>query len=53
MIKIDQTIKLVRPADWRGVHSREQQIKAAIFAIVGDEGRTEEIFAIIYHQREY
>ena len=53
VIKIDQTIKLVRPADWRGVHSREQQIKAAIFAIVGDEGRTEEIFAIIYHQREY
>lgn len=53
VIKIDQTIKLVRPADWRGVHSREQQIKAAIFAIVGDEQRTEEIFAIIYHQREY
>jgi hypothetical protein len=42
-----------RPADWRGVPAREQQIKAAIYEIVRDEEQTEAIFAIIFHQREY
>lgn len=49
----DQKIKRVRPADWRGVHAREQGIKAAIYEIVRDEKKTEAIFAIIFHQREY
>ena len=52
-IEIDQKIKHVRPADWRGVRAREQEIKAAIHEIVGDEEQTEAIFAIIFHQREY
>ena len=52
-IEIDQKIKHVRPADWRGVAAREQEIKAAIYEIVGDEEQTEAIFAIIFHQREY
>ena len=51
--RIDARIKQVRPADWRGVHSREQEIKRAIYEIVKDEAETERLFAIIYHQREY
>lgn len=51
--RIDAKVKLIRPADWRGVHSREQDVKQAIYEIVNDEGETERIFAIIYHQREY
>ena len=51
--RIDAKIKQVRPADWRGVHAREQEIKRAIYEIVKDEAETERIFAIIYHQREY
>ena len=51
--RIDAKIKRVRPADWRGVHAREQEIKRAIYEIVKDETETERLFAIIYHQREY
>lgn len=52
-MRIDAKIKQVRPADWRGVHAREQEIKAAIYEIVKDEAETERLFAIIYHQKEY
>lgn len=52
-MRIDAKIKHVRPADWRGVRAREQEIKAAIYEIVQDEAETERLFAIIYHQREY
>jgi type I restriction enzyme R subunit len=51
--RIDAEVKRVRPADWRGVHAREQEIKAAIYEIVKDEAETERLFAIIYHQKEY
>jgi type I restriction enzyme R subunit len=51
--RIDARVKQVRPADWRGVHSREQDVKKAIYEIVKDEAETERIFAVIYHQREY
>jgi type I restriction enzyme R subunit len=52
-MRIDAKIKQVRPADWRGVHAREQEIKRAIYEIVKDEAETERLFAIIYHQKEY
>jgi type I restriction enzyme R subunit len=52
-VRIDQTVKDIRPADWRGVPAREQEIKAAIYGIVGDVDKTEALFAIIFHQREY
>jgi type I restriction enzyme, R subunit len=52
-VKIDEAIKTVRQAGWRGVHAREQMVKAAIYKIVNDEAETERIFNIIYHQREY
>jgi len=52
-VRIDEKIKQVRPADWRGVPAREQEIKRAIYDIVGDATQTEAIFAIVFHQREY
>ena len=52
-MRIDAKIKQVRPADWRGVPAREQEVKAAIYEIVKNEGETERLFAIIYHQKEY
>jgi type I restriction enzyme, R subunit len=52
-VRIDEKIKQVRPADWRGVPAREQEIKRAIYDIVGDAEQTEAIFAIVFHQREY
>ena len=44
--RIDAKIKQVRPADWRGVQAREQQIKAAIYGFVKDADETERLFAI-------
>jgi type I restriction enzyme R subunit len=52
-VRIDARIKQARPADWRGIPAREQEIKAAIYEIVGDEVETERLFAIVYHQKEY
>lgn len=52
-VQIDERIKAIRPADWRGVPAREQEIKRAIYDIVQDVEKTEAIFAIIFHQREY
>lgn len=52
-LRIDEAVKGMRQADWRGVPAREQEIKAAIYGVVKDVGKTEAIFAIIFHQREY
>jgi len=41
------------PDGWRGVGPREQRVKQAIFAIVGDEAEVERLFAIIEQQARY
>ena len=52
-LKIDATVKRVRPDGWRGVQAREQVIKAALYEILLDEAEVERIFLIIRAQREY
>ncbi len=52
-IKIDHTVKTVRPDDWRGNQSKEQQIKAALYGILQDVGEVERIFLIIEQNPEY
>jgi type I restriction enzyme R subunit len=52
-IKIDETVKQVRPDGWRGVQPREQIIKAALYAILQDVAEVERIFLIISQQKEY
>ena len=52
-IKIDETIKQVRPDDWRGVQAKEQTIKAALYGILQDETEVERIFFIISQHKEY
>ncbi len=51
--KIDETVKDVRPDDWRGVQTRENEIKRAIYSILNDTNEVERIFLIIKAQREY
>ena len=41
------------PDGWRGVGPKEQRVKRAIFAIVGDEAEVERLFAIIEQQAGY
>ena len=52
-IRIDETVKSIRPDGWRGVQAREQVIKAALYEILQDVGEVERIFLIITQQREY
>lgn len=52
-LKIDETVKEVRPDDWRGFEPRERVIKHALYNILQDEDEVERIFLIIKAQREY
>ena len=52
-IKIDETVKQVRPDGWRGVQAREQVIKAALYGVLQDVAEVERIFLIIEMQKEY
>lgn len=52
-MKIDATVKRVRPDGWRGVQAREQTIKQAIYNVLGDAEEVERIFAVIEKQSEY
>lgn len=52
-IKIDETIKRTRPDGWRGVQSREQVIRGALYEVLQDAQEVERIFLIIKQQKEY
>jgi type I restriction enzyme R subunit len=52
-LEIDAAVKGSRPDGWRGVEPKERAIKAAIYAILGNEDEVERIFAIIKAQTEY
>ena len=54
-IRIDDTVKQVRPDEWRGHQARENQIKreALLPLLNGDVAEVERIFLIIKQQREY
>jgi type I restriction enzyme R subunit len=52
-LRIDEAVKKVRPDGWRGVQTREQVIKAALYDALKDEAEVERVFLIIKAQREY
>jgi type I restriction enzyme R subunit len=52
-MKIDETIRQVRPDDWRGVLARERVIKAALYGVLQNEAEVERVFDIIKAQKEY
>lgn len=52
-LKIDDAVKRSRPDGWRGVQSKENVIKAAVYGILRDEDEVERIFLIIRQQTEY
>lgn len=53
VLLIDQTIKRVRPDDWRGIQARENIIKMELHNILQDTSKVESMFLIIKQQREY
>jgi type I restriction enzyme R subunit len=53
-LAIDAKVKQVRPDDWRGHQAKENEIKRAIFPLLGsDPTAVERIFPIIKAQAEY
>ena len=52
-LKIDETVKKVRPDGWRGSGPKERVIKKALFDFLKDAGEVERIFAVIKAQSEY
>jgi len=54
VMKLDDTIRMVRPDGWRGHQPRENTIKAAILPLLGhDVAEVERIFLVIKAQGEY
>ncbi|MCM2250177.1 MAG: hypothetical protein NDI58_06415, partial [Geothrix sp.] len=51
--KLDEAIRKVRPDGWRGVQSREQVIKAALYEVLEDVAEVERLFLIVKAQGEY
>jgi type I restriction enzyme, R subunit len=52
-LKIDETVKRIRPDGWRGIQAREQVIKAGLYSILQDVGEVDRIFLIVKAQTEY
>ena len=53
-LKIDETVKQMRPDGWRGIQTRENVIKGALLPLLGnDAAEVERIFLIVKAQREY
>ncbi len=51
--KIDQSVKRVRHADWRGHTARENEIRRALYEVLQDHKAVAGIFPILVQQREY
>jgi len=52
-IRIDSTVRQVRPDGWRGVQAKEQLIKAALYGVLQDPAEVERLFPVIIAQPEY
>ena len=53
-VAIDETVRRVRPDDWRGHQARENEIKRALLPLLqGDAAEVERIFLVVRQQSEY
>ena len=53
-LAIDETVRRVRPDDWRGHQARENEIKRALLPLLhNDAQEVERVFLIIKAQKEY
>ncbi|MBM2835783.1 MAG: hsdR [Candidatus Brocadiaceae bacterium] len=50
---MDEAVKYVKKADWRGNETKEREIKKALYDILKDKNEVERIFPIIKQQSEY
>ncbi|MCC5847124.1 MAG: HsdR family type I site-specific deoxyribonuclease [Verrucomicrobia bacterium] len=52
-LRIDETVRKVKPDDFRGNKSKERVVKAALYGILRDDRQVEDVFGIIVAQKEY
>lgn len=52
-LRIDSTVRQVRPDGWRGVQAKEQLIKAALFGVLQDTAEVDRLFPVLVAQPEY
>ena len=52
-LRLDETVRRVRPDGWRGVKPKENVIKHALFEVLQNDDEVERIFHVIERQREY
>ena len=52
-LMLDAAVRQVRPDGWRGIHAKEQVIKAALYKVLQDHTAVERIFLIVKAQGEY
>ena len=52
-LSLDEAVKRVKKADWRGNPPKENEIKAELFKILKEKNEVERIFPIIKQQNEY
>jgi type I restriction enzyme R subunit len=52
-LRIDRTVRQVRPDGWRGVQAKENQIKSALYDLVQDRAEVDRLFAVLIAQPEY
>lgn len=52
-LMIDTAVRSARPDGWRGVHAKEQVIKAAMYGVLRDGAEVERLFLIVKAQGEY
>jgi len=52
-LRVDRTVRQVRPDGWRGVQAKEQIIKAALYGLLQDAAEVERLFAVLVAQPDY
>jgi type I restriction enzyme R subunit len=52
-VSIDEAIRRIKKADWRGNPPKENEIKSEIFKILEDVKEVERVFSIVKQQNEY
>ncbi|PPQ34940.1 type I restriction enzyme, R subunit [Rhodoblastus acidophilus] len=52
-LKIDATVRAVRPDGWRGVEAKERVIKGALYGVLQDVAEVERIFIVVKAQPDY
>ena len=52
-LRVDSTVRQVRPDGWRGVQAKEQVIKAALYGLLQDAAEVERLFEVLVAQPEY